>query len=167
MNCFQIVYSQLRLRQGVFSWAIHQQFSNIDFPLFFCLSPTYVHCQQAHQTIPMCFVSQRSVFSSSNPHRIFLSALPYIVVPTSFLRLFASLGATYQHVVGKCLPWNRSLLSRRLTSEMPPYLLICTRPGRVIQDSASHEICSKTRLSPESNFPTNNYASLRLSVSVL
>lgn len=52
-------------------------------------------------------------------------------------------GSDFSGLVEKQLLWSCSAWSGRLTSKIPPYLLLCTRPGRAIQKSFSHTICSK------------------------
>lgn len=53
-----------------------------------------------------------------------------------------------------------------LTSRMYLFLLIRTRSERVIQELTSLSVCSKTRLLSGNSCPTNNYTSLKSSVTV-
>lgn len=90
-----------------------------------------------------------------------------LVAPTFFLRLVVSLGVRYQPIVEKRLPWCQSSRSESLTSGRCFYLLTCTRPERVMQDSTSRGICLKTRLLPGSSCLKRNYTELTLNVSAL
>lgn len=114
----------------------------------------------------MCLVPQSPVFPPISQHRFLLFTQPHFFVPTLFIRLVALLGATYQSVVGR-LQWSHSSRSESLKFETSPYFLICTRPGRIIEDSTSHGICLKPRMLSGSSFPTINSISLTPSVSTM
>lgn len=66
----------------------------------------------------------------------------------------------------KWLTYSRRLPLRSLISGISPYLLTYARPGRVMQGSTSHGICSNARLLPLSSRPTSNNTILTLSLSV-
>lgn len=117
--------------------------------------------------MPMCSGLLSSVFSLITQHQFLRSTTQHLVVLTFSLRLVALIGAKYQYVMTKRLSLSPSSQSGSLMSGMCPYLLTCTRPGRVTQGSKFHGIFSKSRLLPKSNRPANSYTGLELSMFVL
>lgn len=106
--------------------------------LSFCFSLIFLDRRPAvykpvQQSLLMRLGSQSPVSPLTIQCQFLLSTHLRLVIPTFFLRHVALLGATYQSIVRKRLPWSCSSRSERLTYRMSFYLLISMRPGTVNQ----------------------------------
>lgn len=105
--------------------------------------PSGALAQPVPKQMPIRVGSQSSVFPPTSPNQFLLSTLHHLVIQIFFIRLVATLRRKDQPVVEKWLSLIRCSQSGSLTSWILLYLLIRTRPRRVIRDSTPHGICSK------------------------